>query len=70
MSTDLTEGSFGSILLNENGVILPLMTDFVASFFWVDGAFKSSANKLCPRLDMLPWKTTEYNGYHPVQLDA
>ena len=30
----------GSILINENGVVIPLMTEFVASFCGVDVSFK------------------------------
>ena len=42
------------------------MTEFVGPFFGVDGAFKSSVNKLIPILYFLPWETTESIRYGVV----
>ena len=36
----LTEGSCWLVLLNENGVVIPLITEFDEPFSGVDGAFK------------------------------
>ena len=56
----LTEGLFGLILWNENGVEIMLMNDFFALFCLVDVAYKWFVEKFIPILDMFPWKTTEY----------
>ena len=59
----LTAEQIWLILLNENGVVILLMADFVAIFYGLDGAFKPYVDKLRPILDLLAWKTTESMGY-------
>ena len=49
----LTAEQIWLILLNENGVVILLMADFVAIFYGVDGAFKPYVSKLRPILDLL-----------------
>ena len=41
----LTEGSFGSILMDENGEVIPLLTEVDKKFSGVDGVFKQSVDK-------------------------
>ena len=40
-----------------------MMNELDEPFSAVDGAFKSSLDKLIPIHDLLPWKTTESVGY-------
>ena len=65
-STVFIEGLFGSLLLNENGVVIPTMNEFL-HFFWGEYVtFKYYVDKLVPILDFIPWKTTEYMGYDVI----
>ena len=50
----LTERLFGSILLNEKGVVIFIMTEFFAPFYRVSGASKSFVEKLIPILGFIP----------------
>ena len=63
----LTEESFWSILRNENGVLIPLVTELDEPFCVVDGVFKLSVDKLITIRDLLPWKTTESMGYSAIR---
>ena len=56
-----------SILLNENLVVIPLMTESVESFCEVDGASKYFLEKSIPIIVFICWKTTESTGYDVVQ---
>ena len=42
------------MLCNENGVVMPLMTEIDEPFSGVDGAFKSSVGKSIPICGLLP----------------
>ena len=48
-------------------MVIQLMTELDEPFSGVDGAFKSSADKLIPMHDLLPWKIFESMGYDFVQ---
>ena len=61
------EWSFGLISINENGVVIPIVTEFVLNFYGVGSAYKSSVEKLRPILDLINWKITEYMGYYALQ---
>ena len=63
----LTESSFVSILLNENGVVIPLMTESVESFCEVDGGSKYFPEKSITIIVFICWKTTESTWYDVVQ---
>ena len=54
----LTEGSFWYILINEDRVVIPMMTEIDESFRGFYGAYKSSVDKIIPIWNLLPWKTT------------
>ena len=62
------EESFWSILRNEHVVVIQLITELDELFRGVDGALKSSVEKLIPRRNLPPLKTTESVGYDFVRL--
>ena len=52
----LTKGWFGSILINENVVLITPTTESVALFGGAGGDFKSSVEELIHTLDLIPIK--------------
>ena len=57
---------FWSILLNYNGVVIPLTNQFDGTFSIVDVAFKSSVDKLIPISNLISWKKNKSVGYSVV----
>ena len=52
LSNFSTEGSFWSVSLNANGVVISLITEYGETFSGVDGAFKLFVEKLIPIHDL------------------
>ena len=50
----LTEESFWSILRNENGLVIFLMTELDKPFSGLDGYFEPYVQKLIPMQDLIP----------------